>query len=208
VPLLEVTNLGAVLLMLYLPISLALGVGAEELLRWTRGVWHVRAVSFIWAVVLMAAFLGSHMAVMQVEPYRYFVTQADLTAMAWINENLPPDAQFAINTTFWVPGSPMGTDAGYWIPYFTRRSTTASANLLNLGAKEYATRIRQMSQAAVDLATDNAALDKLREMGVNYIYIGAKGNFDGPGLVPKKIRQTPGVEVVYQQSGVTILRLP
>lgn len=207
VPLLEVTNMGAVLIMLYLPIGLALGAGVEELLNRARGVWHVRAVSFTLAVVIVAAFIGSHTAALPVESFRYFVTDADLTAMAWINENTPPDAWFAINTSFWVPGSPMGTDAGYWIPYFTRRSTTASANLFNLGSKEYAARIRQMSQAAADLATDNAALDELRELGITYIYIGAKGNFDGPGLVPKKIRQAPGIEVAYQQNGVTILRI-
>jgi hypothetical protein len=207
VPLLEVTNLGAVLIMLYLPISLALGTGAEELLRWTRGVWHVRAVSFTLALVIVAAFIGSHTSVVQVEPVRYFVTDADLTAMAWINENTPPDARFAINTYYWVPFAPMGTDAGYWIPYFTGRATTASSNLFSLGSAEYANEVIRLSQAANRLATDNAALDELRGMGIRYVYIGAKGNFDGPGLVPKKIRQVPGVEVVYQQNGVTILRV-
>jgi hypothetical protein len=207
VPLLEVTNMGAVLIMLYLPISLALGVGAEELLLWTRGVGHVRGGSFTLAVVIAAAFIGSHTAAMQVEPYRYFVTDADLTAMAWINENTPPDARFAINTSFWVPFAPMGTDAGYWIPYFTRRSTTASSNLFSLGAKQYVSETIRLSRAAERLATDNGALDELRAMGVRYVYIGAKGNFDGPGLVPKKIRQVPGVEVVYQQNGVTILKV-
>ncbi|HET7376510.1 MAG TPA: hypothetical protein VFK30_07370, partial [Anaerolineae bacterium] len=207
VPLLAVTNLGAVLIMLYLPISLALGVGVEELLRWTRGAWRGRAVSFTMAMVSVAAFVGSHTAVMQVEPYRYVVTEADMTAMAWINGHTPTDAWFAVNTTFWTPDAPMGTDAGYWIPYFTQRSTTASSNLFSLGSKEYADRIRHMSQAAADLATNNAALDTLRELGVTYIYIGAKGNFDGPGLVPKKIRQVSGIDVVYQQNGVTILRI-
>jgi hypothetical protein len=207
VPLLEVTNMGAILIMLYLPISLALGVGAEELLHWASGVWRTRAVSFTVAMVSVAAFVGSHTAVMQVEPYRYFVTEADLTAMAWINKNTPTDAWFAINTSFWVPGAPMGTDAGYWIPYFTQRSTTAGANLFSLGSKDYIDRVRRMSQAAANLATDNAALDELRELGITYIYIGAKGNFDGPGLVLKQIRRAAGVEVVYQQNGVTILRI-
>jgi hypothetical protein len=207
VPLLEVTNMGAVLIMLYLPISLALGAGTEELLRWARGVWHTRAKNFILATVIAAAFVGSHTAALMVEPYRYFVTNADLAAMAWINANTPAEAEFAINTSFWVPGSPMGTDAGYWIPYFTQRSTTAGTNLFSLGSQEYVDRIRRMSQAAADLATNSAALDELRELGISYIYIGAKGNFDGPGLVPKQIRQVPGIEVVYQQNGVTILRI-
>ena len=68
--------------MLYLPISLALGVGTEELLRWTPGAWRVRAVSFTMAMVSVAAFVGSHTVALQIEPYRYFVTEADLTRWA------------------------------------------------------------------------------------------------------------------------------
>ena len=103
----------------------------------------------------------------------------------------PTDAWFAINTSFRVPFALMATDAGYWIPYFTQRSTTASNNLFSPGSKEYADRIQRMSQAASDLATDNGALDELRELGITDIYIGAKGNFDDHGLVPKKIWQAP-----------------
>ncbi len=119
----------------------------------------------------------------------------------------PPDALFAVNTTFWLPRAPHGTDAGYWIPYFTGRSTTASAMLLAQGQPSYVDEIVTLSHAEERLENDPAALEELRALGVDYIYIGARGDFSGPGLEAATLREEPGVSVVYEQAGVTILAL-
>jgi hypothetical protein len=206
-PLLEVTNLGTVSLLLYLPISLALGTGLEEFLRSIRSVWRERAAFAAMFVLAAAAIVGSHTQVMRIESYRHFVTDGDLAAMTWIRDNTPQDALFAVNTYFWVPLAPMGTDGGYWIPYCTGRATTASCSIFDLGSKAYANRIVRLSTAAKRLAKTNEALEDLRALGVRYVYIGVKGSFDGPGFVPQAISQAPEVETVYQQRGVTILRL-
>ena len=207
VPVLNLTNLGAVLIMLYLPMGFLLGAAVQALLalalargwRWARG-----AAS---ALVVAAALLMAPLRVSAVEPFRFFVTPADVPAMAWISEYTPPDALFAVNTTFWLPRAPHGTDAGYWIPYFTGRSTTASAMLLAQGQPNYVDEIVTLSHAEERLENDPAALEELRALGVDYIYIGARGDFSGPGLEAATLREEPGVRVVYEQAGVTILAL-
>ena len=88
--LLEVTNMGAVLMMWYLPIALIIGAAAAELNKWLAARQRARAAPAILAVALLAGFVGSHSEVMKVEDYRYFMTPADEAAMNWIRANTPP----------------------------------------------------------------------------------------------------------------------
>jgi len=206
VPLLNLTNMGAILIMLYLPIGLIIGATAEELIRLfeLRSMW---MTNVILGLVLAASFVASHVRVTEIEPYRYFVTPADVAAMDWIKANTPRDARFAVNTTFWLPRAPHGTDGGYWIPYFTGRQTTASSMIFGLAAQGYKTDIVAMSRSVKQLETDNAALADLRRLNVNYVYIGPKGNWSGPGLDANRLKKAEGVTLVYQRDSAFIFQI-
>ena len=207
ISLLNVTNLGAVLIMLYLPIGLLVGSAVHELLALASSRWRQPMAQGLLALTLAAGFVASHIRVTEVEPFRYFVTPQDVTAMDWINANVPRDARFAVNTYFWLPQAPHGTDAGYWIPYFTGRRTTAGTMIFSLGPEDYRQEIIHLSQLADRLETDATALLELKAQGVEYVYIGAKGDFSGPGLDPTFLQESSLASVVYQAGGVTILRI-
>jgi len=207
ISLLDLTNLSGVLILFYLPIGLVVGCAAEDALRLTARRWPIQASRLIVACTLFAGFIASHVRVTEIEPYRYFVTPPDIAAMDWIRDNTEPDATFAVNTYVWLPTSPHGTDAGYWIPYFTHRRTTAGAMLMPLADSEYRASIIQMSSAEEHLVTDNGALEELRSLGVDYVYIGARGDFSGPGLNPVQIAQSKQAALIYQSAGVSIFKI-
>ncbi len=206
-PLLSFTNLGAVLIMLYLPLGLVVGAAMEEALMLCGPRWRKRSARLVIALVLIGGFGGSRIRVTDIEPHRYFVTPEDIAAMKWIEENTPPDALFAVNTYFWLPRAPHGTDAGYWIPYLTGRQMTAGVMLLSLGGNDYRSIVVEMSQAVEQLEVDNDALEKLQALGVDYVYVGQRGDFSSPGLVANQMGQAKNTEVVHQSGGVTILQL-
>ena len=202
VPMLNLTNLGAVLILLYLPIGLLVGCAVEELLRLLRAGPQVR-----WAVVATVVALGVWLGPQRTqtpEAYRFFVTPADVAAMQWINAHTPADARFGINTYFWLLNSPHGTDGGYWIPYFTGRATSAGVMINNLGTREYRAAIVAQSRAVERLTQEPTDVRSLRELGLGYLYIGPLGNFAGPGLDPAAMRATPGLTEVYAADGVHI----
>ena len=48
---------------------------------------------------------------------------------------------------------------------------------------------------------------RLKELGVEYIYIGARGNYASRGLDAEALAEVEGLNVLYQQEGVSILHI-
>lgn len=170
VPLLNVTNLGAVLILLYLPASVILACGVAETLAWLRAGPGAQTVVLLGFLALGA--LGARDRVTQIEPTRFFVTPADRRAMRWLDENAPETATIAVRTTFWLPHTPHGIDAGTWIPYLTNRRITVGPMIANL-KPSYANWAAEMSRHVHAAAEDDAEWVWLWKRGVRYAYLGA-----------------------------------
>ena len=207
VPALNFTNLGAVLIMLYIPLSVMIGAGLEEGLGRLPHKYYRTALAVLIVSILAASLPATYARATTVEPYRHFVTDQDIAAMQWIDEHIPMDATFAINTYYWLPRFAHGTDAGYWIPYFTQRQIVTTSMLSNGLEKEYQQRTQARSKAAESLESDLNALTTLHDLGVDYIYIGAIGDFSGPGLQLDFLTQSDIVQVLYNQGGAAILQI-
>jgi hypothetical protein len=205
---LSLTNLGAILIMLYLPMGLIIGGAAEEGLKLLPGSAYVPAGATVAITLLIFGVWGMWARVNTVEAYRHFVTPADLAAMDWVRANVPADAKFGINTYFWLPRAPHGVDGGYWLPYLTGNPTNAAAMLL-YGEADPAL-VEQFiaeSEAVEGLDAGPAGVSDVYDLGFRYLYLGAAGDFSGPGLDAELLGQSERVRVVYEQGGVTILEL-
>jgi hypothetical protein len=199
VPLLNVTNLGAVLILLYLPASLVAAAGVGELLAWTRaGAGTITAV--LLAFLVLGAF-GARDRVRQLEPSRFFVTDADLRAIDWLGRQHMSLGVGGIRATFWLPRAPHGVDAGYWIPYLIGRRTTVGPMIANL-APQYTNWMVEMSRH-VGKAPDEESLRWLWQRGVRYLYLGALGD-------PAEAERLAGARYLtrrYAEDGVVIFEL-
>jgi hypothetical protein len=74
-------------------------------------------------------------------------------------------------------------------------------------ASEYRSSLVEMSQAVEQLEIDNSSLPQLQAMGVDYVYIGEKGDFSGPGLSAARLSLADDVTLVYQDDKVSILQI-
>lgn len=76
--------------------------------------------------------------------------------------------------------------------------------LLQLGGQEYVDKIAAVLRMVKSLNADGAARANWQAFGVDYIYIGARGNFADPGLDGARLSQV--ATVVYQRERVTIMK--
>ena len=133
IPLLNITNFSGFLISISLPLALLWGAGLEGLWALIPTGWQSRLQIPLIGLILAAGAWGGTYRVTGLEEFRFFVTPADVAAMDWINQNLPQDAAFAVNTYNWL-GTPHGTDAGYWIPYFHRSKNNHWQHVIFPGA--------------------------------------------------------------------------
>lgn len=205
IPLLAFTNMTGMMIMLYLPIGVIVGVLAEDLWQLFSLEKHENwRTGLQWAVLFLAVVAAIY-RLGEVEGFRQFMTPADEKAMDWIEKNTPKEAVFAVHTYYWLPDSPHGSDAGYFIPYYAKRKTTTSTMIASLGPGYE--EVMTESEAVMSLYSASPDIGALCELGVDYLYDGAKNPFDGSQFNITAIQQAEGVEIIYQAGGVSIYKL-
>lgn len=205
IPILAFTNMTGMMIMFYLPIGIFVGILGDGIYSWFDEQTQRKIDPILLWFLLFVGFIGSFYRVSDVENYRQLMTQQDQAAMEWIRDHIPHNAVFAIHTYLWLPNSPQGSEAGYWIPYFAERKTTTDTMISSLGPKNDLAIDR--SKAVMSLYTDQPSIEKLCELGVGYLYDGAKDSFEYKNFNIEKILSFPGVKLIYDNNGVLILDL-
>lgn len=152
-------------------------------------------------------------------------TPADMSAMAWIKTNTPPQAKFFVNTFPSYGGTLLaGSDAGWWLQFLTGRVTNlppityGSEKMASLEEKQAVNRLganmrnkplTDLSATRLDLSSAGA-LELLRANGFTHVYIGAHQNpppSQADWVDPAPLRVSPAFRSVYAQNGVEIFEL-
>ena len=193
-------NNGTVVMALYIPGSILAGFFVAYLRLPKSERWFSYGLA---VAVILVSLWGAANTLQLLTPETFFVTPSDLKAMAWIRDNIPEDARFAINTQFWLSYAAIGTDAGYWIPFLTGRETTLPPMLYSEGTYEYVDEVNALARATAGLCESDVTLPILRENGVTHVYIGQRGGC----LRPQRLLASPNYEAVYHQDGVWVFEV-
>lgn len=150
---------------------------------------------------------GASLSPLIVHPWNDNVLTEDVQAMAWIEEQLPESALFAINTLEFpfMRGFVAGIDAGYWIPVLAHRGSVTYPLIYsfeNLLDPDYVERIHAFAQAQSDLASE-PGIRALEALKVTHVYLGKKG---GP-IDPAPLLASERFQLIYDQDGVMIFQV-
>jgi hypothetical protein len=192
-----------VLIMLYLPISLAVGVMAQAIVSWVSKPVRFIAEIGVLVLVLAGGVWGATQRVKMVEPWRQLMTVDDEKAMLWINENTPEDAVFAVNLEPWIPNLTIGTDGGYWIPYYTGRKTTAGIMLSGFG-EDLGLR-KDRAEATLALYDETPLAAYLCKLGVRYVYLAGKPAYSAQSFKSDELMQLPNVVSLFRSGDAQVL---
>jgi len=215
---------GLLVAMLSLPLGLVLGPFRSDhfslalflsavclsacLLVWTWDWLRSRLPKNAWgttAVLLVCAALLGGGAWLNREPVNastILADENDLAALVWIEDHLPADARFFINTTGWGYGLYRGMDGGAWIlPYTGRWSLAPTIFYTFSGEAETYARWIDWSQRASGM---NGCTEEFKalasEAGLNYLYLR-----EGVGsLQAEALRGCAEARQLYSAGGVSI----
>ena len=202
----------AILIAAYIPAGLALGTA----LSWFIGRGQVRAVVACAGLIVLGVWhVPLRCSDVRESPYA-LVTRPDLHAAAWIEENIPQNARFMVNSFFAYGGTDIvGSDGGWWLPLLAQRQTTLPPLTYETerGPRpDYLEWINALSALVQDKGmTHPDVLRALAERGVTHIYIGQRQgrvNYSGPHvLIAEQLLADSNFEPVYHRDRVWIFRV-
>lgn len=114
-----------VVLMVFLPATLVVGDLAQGLSTNLANAFRPRRISATAVSILLISMVGlagiKDMLAL-VNPATILFFDADQNAMQWIDEHLPANAKFLINSYAWFDSTYVPADGGNWIPFETGRA--------------------------------------------------------------------------------------
>lgn len=207
-----ITNF-ALIIALYIPIGLLLGwlIGAA----W-KGLSLYRA-GRIFVVVSLVVLLvwGARIQLRIIDPFFQTVEATDLEAFEWIKENSPENARFLVNGFLVFDETTLvGSDAGWWLPYYTLRASTLPPILYILEQTSTAADRNRLRQVAHDLRVSEGKESVLREIlcleGITHVFLGEKRGRVGYGaeaLIPEAwLRDNSDFSLLFQKGKAQVWR--
>ncbi len=195
-------------IVLFLPASLLVVELLSSLYSWLNQLRFKYAADLAWYVpLLLAVGLLAWGAVQTrniVNPVTVFTTQADVTALDWIEKNTPAAARFFINGVPWQGSLYRGVDGGYWIMPETGRFTVVPPVAIAMGSAQDIALYEGWAQRASSITgCDQNFWSLVNETNLDYIYLS-----QGTGsLKPQALAGCGGISQVYAQEGVSIYRI-
>jgi hypothetical protein len=194
----------AVAIALYLAvaplIALLLAYGVQS----ASAIWPAARIILPSGIVVFACALAMRWQPRLLNPSQVFVTPADEKAAHWIANHLPEDAKFAVRLFFTSPIEMAGIDGGYWLPYLTDRQVSVPPMIYYAeGETEYLKEVFQFLRDWRRMQSVSDLLGVLKRYDLPYVYIGASN----PDNRREILLNSQEFEVVYDNDGVTILRL-
>ncbi len=195
----------AVLIMLYMPVSLLIGWLGSLLIQVTRRV----SRSVVYGIAFLAVLAGLWGAWGQaglIDSQYVLATRADQKAIEWIAGNTPKNARFLINSFFaYGDRFVVGSDGGWWIPFLTDREVNVP--LLMYGAesspgKDYASMQNALARSLQSHLYTKEGVLLMQEEGISYIFIGEKGGYIDPNRL-----LVAGHKAVYRDGPVWIFKV-
>ena len=205
-PAIWLINLNSAYISFFIPLALILGAAGAAVEAWWRNLGRRAAPGYALLGALFGFLLlyGIRQQIDVLNPATRLARPADRPAIAWVDENLPPDALIAVNSWNWLGVTWAGTDGGAWLlPLTGRQTTTPPADYIY--SRELALEVAAFNEAAhaVEDWADPAAAQWLVEEGVTHVFVGARGGFFDPAA----LMRNPGLKATYDHNGVFVFEV-
>ena len=204
VPVPSLFNLNSMYIIVFVPVAMLLSIAFGQFWLWldeaSRPVWWLGyGLTGLGLVILLV--YGARRQVSILNPQTLLVETEDMIGLRWLDENLPQDAQIAVNSWQWLGETWAAADGGAWILPLTGRTVTTPP-IDHIYNSDLFQQVRDFNQAATAVSdwSDPAQAQWLQEQGVSHIFVGKRGGF----FDPAKLARNPDLTLLFAHDGVFI----
>ncbi|MFN8439594.1 MAG: hypothetical protein U0175_02435 [Caldilineaceae bacterium] len=171
----------------YIVIAIVLGwlggMASNFIMKLNSG--HVIYVSMI----LILLIVGFEVQKRIVDTFYQLVTDSDIKAFSWIRENTSTNTRFLVNGFLAYGDSVVvGSDAGWWLPFYTKREATVPPILYSTEALPKTIDRTFFRQFVINVRESHGEQLRLREIlcgaAITHVFIGEKQGAGGMGANP------------------------
>lgn len=190
----------------YIPLALALGWGLGAISTWLSALTLGRFCICVSLIVLTVYGVDQQLQI--VDPFFQLVTPADQETMTWIDQHIPSDATFLVNGFLaYADTVAVGSDAGWWLPYYTRRKNTVPPIVYTIERLEPGVDRQAYRQLVLDLRASEGEPGRLRRVlcrnAITHVYLGDRQGQVGYGaeaLIPEAwLTGNADFQLLYRQ---------
>jgi hypothetical protein len=119
------------------------------------------------------------------DPFFQMVMPSDVAAFEWIRRHVPSDAFFLVNGFIGGDHIVVGSDAGWWLPFYTHRRNTVPPSLYHTEVLSPALQRQTFIDivTALQPAADTPLDDIVARFGITHVYLGEQRGRVGYGQV-------------------------
>jgi len=206
-------NNEVLVLALYIPLALIMGGLLGE--AW-RTIFPSRlGKGLILAGLALGLSLGTGLQIRIVDPRFQMVTESDLSVFGWIKTHVPENACFLVNGFLAFDGDvAVGSDAGWWLPFYARRANTMPPALYYVERLEDGLDRDRFRRIITDVRATTGDPKALREIlvreKISHVFLGEKRGsvgYQAIETVPELwLRSNPDFSLLHQQGKAQVWR--
>jgi hypothetical protein len=150
-----------------------------------------------------------------INPFFQMVEPSDVTAFRWIRQNTPQKSRFLVNGFVIGEGNmAFGSDAGWWLPYFTHRENTVPPSQYSMEALspdiDKLSFARIIKEVRASEGKPGELKDVLCREGISHVYLGEKRGAVGyeiQELIPESwLRGNPDFTLLFSEGEAQVWR--
>jgi hypothetical protein len=201
-------NNSSVVIVLFIPISVLCGIFLSNLIKAWRALKfrYVRLITNIVVIItgVLIAIFGAKQIIPILNPGTILTRMADLEAIAWVKENIPPSEPIVINPFLWGYGYYAGSDGGYWILPEAGKITTPPPVLYAILPPAEVKQVNDISQSIIKIGGNaNELWRYLTANELSYVFIGARGGV----MSPNSMIESGLFSTLYENNGAYVFKV-
>jgi len=206
-------NNEVLILAFYIPAAVLAGWMLGEVFRKLVTLKPGKAV--VSAVLALMLVSGTRLQTRIVDPWFQMVTDSDLSAFRWIRNHTPDSSCFLVNGFLAFDNAvAVGSDAGWWLPFYTLRANTIPPALYNLERLDETVDGRRFARIITDVRSTAGDPQALREIlgreKITHVFLGERRGsvgYEAVETVPEAwLQGNADFSLLYQKGKAQVWR--